>query len=85
MINGARLPGEDRGDEESAWVRGLFDALAPHQSGVYVNFLMDESPERVRQAYGEAKHRRLVALRDRLDPQNTFRMNQNIIPSRAAE
>jgi FAD/FMN-containing dehydrogenase len=42
---------------------------------------MDEGPERVRQAYGEAKYRRLVALKDRLDPHNVFRMNQNIAPS----
>lgn len=80
-INGVWLPGEDRADEESAWTRMLFDALEPYQYGVYVNFLMDEGPERVRQAYGEAKHRRLVALKDQLDPQNVFRMNQNIAPS----
>jgi FAD/FMN-containing dehydrogenase len=80
-INGVWLPEENRGDEESAWVRGLFTALEPYQLGVYVNFLMDEGPERVRQAYGEAKYRRLVALKDRLDPHNVFRMNQNIAPS----
>ena len=80
-INGVWLPDENRGDNESAWVRGLYAALEPYQFGVYVNFLMDEGPERVKQAYGEAKYRRLVALKDRLDPQNVFRMNQNIAPS----
>lgn len=80
-INGVWLPDEDRGAEESAWTRGLFDALQPFHYGVYVNFLMDEGPERVRQAYGEAKHRRLVALKDLLDPDNVFRLNQNIAPS----
>jgi len=82
-INGVWLPDENRGDEESAWVRGLFNALEPHQFGVYVNFLMDEGPDRVRQAYGEAKYRRLVALKDRMDPENVFRMNQNIAPSKS--
>jgi hypothetical protein len=80
-INGVWLPDENRGEDESAWVRGLYAALEPYQFGVYVNFLMDEGPERVKEAYGEAKYRRLVALKDRLDPQNVFRMNQNIAPS----
>jgi FAD/FMN-containing dehydrogenase len=47
---------------------------------VYVNYLGDEGEERVRAAYG-AKYERLVALKNKYDPTNFFRMNQNIRPS----
>jgi Berberine and berberine like len=46
---------------------------------VYVNNLGQE--DRVREAYGEAKYQRLVALKDRIDPENLFRLNANIPPS----
>jgi Berberine and berberine like len=51
--------------------------------GVYVNNLGDEGPDRVRAAYAPAAYDRLTALKDRYDPENAFRMNQNIRPSRA--
>ena len=83
-VNAVWLPDEDLGEPEKQWARDLFERLRPYQSGVYVNFLMEEGPERVRQAYGAAKYERLVALKDRFDPQNVFRMNQNIAPSYSA-
>jgi FAD/FMN-containing dehydrogenase len=67
-------------DRERQWVRDFWDALAPYHRGVYVNFLMDEGEERVRQAYGPAKYDRLRALKRRYDPDNVFRLNQNIAP-----
>jgi FAD/FMN-containing dehydrogenase len=67
-------------DAEREWVRAFSTALEPHQVGVYVNFLMDEGEERVRQAYGPAKYDRLRALKRRYDPDNVFRLNQNIAP-----
>ena len=61
-----------------AWTRAVFDALAPHAMGtVYVNFMPGDEPERVRSAYG-ANYDRLVAVKRRYDPQNLFRLNQNI-------
>ena len=39
--------------------------------------------KRVRAAYGQAKYERLVSLKDRWDPDNFFRVNQNIAPSRS--
>jgi FAD/FMN-containing dehydrogenase len=62
-----------------AWVHGLWDALAPHFRGVYLNGLDDEGPERVRAAYGD-QFARLVELKGRYDPDNFFRVNHNIAP-----
>jgi hypothetical protein len=67
-------------EEEREWVRGFWSALAPHHTSVYVNFLMDEGEERIRQAYGPEKYDRLKALKRHYDPDNFFRLNQNIAP-----
>lgn len=67
-------------DEERDWVRDFASALEPHARGVYVNFLMEEGEDRIRQAYGEAKYARLKALKRRYDSQNLLRLNQNIDP-----
>jgi hypothetical protein len=67
-------------DEQRDWVRGLWTALEPHQTGVYVNFLMDEGEAGVRNAYGGEKYERLKALKRRYDPGNLFHVNQNISP-----
>jgi hypothetical protein len=67
-------------DAERDWARTYWSALAPYQSSMYVNFMMDEGEERVRQAYGPAKFDRLKALKRRYDPDNVFRLNQNIPP-----
>jgi FAD/FMN-containing dehydrogenase len=55
--------------------------------GVYVNYLGREAhggPQRIRAAYGAEKYARLVTLKNRYDPTNLFRFNQNIKPSQAA-
>ena len=67
-----------------AWARSLFDAAAPFATGgAYVNFLTQEEGERVPAAYGQ-NYERLVAVKDRYDPTNLFRVNQNIRPTTAA-
>jgi len=64
-----------------AWTRRFWNAMNPFLAdAVYVNYLGDEGEERVRAAYG-AKYERLVALKNKYDPTNFFRMNQNIRPS----
>jgi FAD binding domain/Berberine and berberine like len=65
-------------DAERDWVRDFSSALKPHQTSVYVNFLMDEGAQRVREAYGPEKYDRLTALKRKYDPDNFFRLNQNI-------
>jgi hypothetical protein len=73
-------PGPEGFDHERQWVRDFWSALEPHQTGVYVNFLMDEGDARVRRAYGDAKYKRLQTLKRHWDPDNFFRHNQNIPP-----
>ena len=67
-------------DAERQWSRDFFAALEPHQTSVYVNFLWEEGEERVREAYGAEKYDRLKALKREYDPDNLFRLNQNIRP-----
>jgi FAD binding domain/Berberine and berberine like len=67
-------------EAERQWVRDYWSALAPYHTSVYVNFLMEEGEERVRQAYGAEKYDRLKALKRTYDPTNFFRLNQNISP-----
>ena len=64
------------------WARRLFDAAAPFSSGsVYVNFMPDDEDDRVEKAYG-TNYRRLAEIKRRYDPNNLFRMNQNIRPTK---
>jgi FAD/FMN-containing dehydrogenase len=63
------------------WARELWSAVRPHSTGgVYANNLGDEGEDRVRDAYGE-NYPRLVALKNKYDPTNFFRLNQNIKPT----
>ena len=71
------------GGPASAGARLRGTAMRPFGTGaVYLNF----TPEAYwfRDAYGDATYARLVALKDRYDPANLFRLNQNIRPSRSA-
>jgi FAD/FMN-containing dehydrogenase len=68
-------------DEEREWVRNFWSALEPWHDGVYVNFLGDEGADRVRESYGAAKYDRLRTLKQKYDPDNFFRINQNIPPN----
>jgi FAD/FMN-containing dehydrogenase len=63
------------------WARDVFEAATPFSTGgVYVNFLTQEEGERVGAAYG-SNFDRLVGVKNKYDPSNLFRMNQNIRPS----
>ena len=63
------------------WARELSESAAPFASGsVYVNFMPEDEHDRVGRAYG-ANYRRLAEIKRRYDPQNQFRMNQNISPA----
>ena len=63
------------------WARELWDAVRPFSTGgVYANNLGEEGTERVEAAYG-TNYPRLLALKDKYDPTNFFRLNQNIKPT----
>jgi FAD/FMN-containing dehydrogenase len=64
-----------------AWCRNLFGATAPFATGeAYVNFMTEEEGDRVASAYGPS-YDRLVELKNRYDPGNLFRVNQNVAPA----
>ncbi len=70
-------------DANIAWTRGLSTTMKPFTTGrVYVNFIGDEGRDRVVAAFGPEDYARLQALKDRYDPNNLFRSNQNIEPNR---
>ncbi|GAB3639612.1 FAD-binding oxidoreductase [Spirosoma arcticum] len=63
------------------WTRTFWNQVEPYTKGVYVNHLGGEDEAtRVRAAYGP-NYERLVALKTKYDPQNFFRLNNNIVPS----
>jgi hypothetical protein len=65
-----------------AWTRVLWSAMQPFSPGsIYLNFpgLCEEGEALVEQAYG-ANYERLVAIKQKYDPGNLLRLNQNINP-----
>jgi FAD/FMN-containing dehydrogenase len=73
---------QDAGERPTheAWADGFAAALRGGP-GVYVNFLSNEGPGRVREAYPGRTWDRLVEVKRRYDPGNLFRLNQNIPPT----
>lgn len=68
-----------------AYTREISTAMKPWTTGrVYLNFIGEEGPGRVEAAFGPEKFARLQALKDKWDPTNLFRHNQNIPPSAEA-
>ena len=81
-----RDPAED--ERLTAFARKAYALMQPFaEHGEYVNFLGAEvglkGVDAARGAYGPEKFERLVALKDRYDPQNVFRLNHNIPPTRS--
>ncbi len=73
-------PDPAESEKNIQWTREFYEAMQPFlEQGVYVNNLGEEGDERVRAAYG-ANHDRLVALKNKYDPTNFFRLNANIRP-----
>lgn len=71
-------------DGITRWARDYWSDLHPHTSGgAYVNFMMEEGDERVKATYRQ-NHQRLTEVKRRYDPDNRFRVNQNIPPAKPA-
>jgi FAD/FMN-containing dehydrogenase len=66
--------------ECTAWARDEWAALASFSDGVYVNHLDADDRDRIAASYG-ANYERLVGLKQKYDPDNVFRLNNNIPPS----
>jgi FAD/FMN-containing dehydrogenase len=65
----------------SAWARSYWEAVHPYtMGGAYVNFMMEEGEDRILATYG-GNYERLAAVKRRYDPDNFFRVNQNIRPA----
>jgi FAD/FMN-containing dehydrogenase len=72
-------PGMDQ--EHREWVRSGMTAITPFTvAGRYVNDVAESGDDVVRSVYGDAKYERLVQLKRAWDPDNVFRLNQNIRP-----
>ena len=73
----------DAADDEqnTAWVRSYYDAIAPHsEEGGYINFMAGDDQGRIRANY-RGNYDRLQQVKGRYDPDNMFRHNQNIAPA----
>lgn len=70
-------------DGNVAWIRGIFDKLRPAMKpGVYINFMSGDEQYRVPEAYHQ-RWDRMVAVKSHYDPNNFFRLNQNVPPWKA--
>jgi FAD/FMN-containing dehydrogenase len=82
MVNVAALYDQpDQKPTHEAWVRDFAATLRQSDNGVYVNFLGDEGDAAVRAAYPGRTWDRLRSIKARYDPDNLFRLNQNIPPA----
>jgi hypothetical protein len=68
-------------EAQIAWIKEFGAAMKPYAfGGAYLNFIGDEGGARVREAFGEEKFARLQGIKAVYDPENRFRLNQNIPP-----
>lgn len=73
-------PDPKNADKITKWCKDYWEALHPYSSGgAYSNFMMDEGQERVQASY-KHNYKRLAAIKKAYDPENFFRVNQNIQP-----
>jgi hypothetical protein len=73
-------PDPAKKDELRDWAVGYWDATHPYSSGgAYINFMMEEGQERVQASY-RGNYDRLTAVKAKYDPDNLFKVNQNIKP-----
>lgn len=80
-VYGGIDPDPANNERITAWAKDYWEALHPYSAGgAYVNFMMEEGQERVRATYRD-NYDRLVAIKNKYDPTNLFRNNQNIKPT----
>ncbi|MEK1890897.1 MAG: BBE domain-containing protein, partial [Phyllobacterium sp.] len=69
-------------DANISWVRDVWHAMQPHSTGrMYLNFPgLGEGDNLVQNAFGAETYARLQQVKRKYDPDNVFRMNQNVLP-----
>lgn len=73
-------PNPEDADKITNWCKDYWEALHPYSSGgAYSNFMMEEGQERVQASY-KHNYKRLLDIKRTYDPNNVFRVNQNIKP-----
>jgi FAD/FMN-containing dehydrogenase len=86
MANVAAIAGDiSELPERAAWVKEVSAELNQGDDSAYVGFLGDEGDERVRAAYPPATWERLTRVKAQYDPDNLFRLNQNVTPEPAGQ
>jgi FAD/FMN-containing dehydrogenase len=65
----------------NAWTEDFWSVIRPYGRGAYVAFLQEEGDERIREAYPAPTFSRLAKVKRTYDPDNRFRLNQNIRPA----
>ena len=74
-------PDSENASKITKWCKSYYEALHPYSAGgAYSNFMMDEGQDRVKASYRH-NYDRLVKIKTSYDPENLFRVNQNIIPN----
>ncbi|WP_402465247.1 FAD-binding oxidoreductase [Isoptericola aurantiacus] len=80
----AAAPTPEQADEHTGWVGDLADRIRAGRPGAYVNFVPDGDPALLAEAYPGRTGTRLAQVKAAYDPQNLFRGNLNVPPSRSA-
>lgn len=81
MVIAGVTPDPDNNETITRWAREYWEAIQPYSAGgTYVNFMMDEGDDRIKATYGQ-NFERLQKVKGRYDPDNFFRVNQNIQPA----
>ncbi|HET9276591.1 MAG TPA: BBE domain-containing protein, partial [Flavitalea sp.] len=74
-------PDSSNKDVLTSWAKEYWNELHPFSAGgAYINFMMDEGEERIKNTYGDS-YMKLVDVKAKYDPKNLFRVNQNIKPA----
>jgi FAD/FMN-containing dehydrogenase len=74
-------PDPANNDKIRRWAKDYWEALHPYSAGgAYVNFMMEEGEDRIKATYGD-NYERLATIKAKYDPDNLFRVNQNIKPA----
>jgi FAD/FMN-containing dehydrogenase len=78
----ARTPTPEELGPQRDWARAAREAMAAYGAGqLYVNFTGEGDEDKAKAAYAPDTYRRLQQVKDRTDPSNMFRFNQNIAPT----